>query len=41
MTDLNQLIPDDKKREDALAQFVRDIELTKINRDKNKENENE
>jgi hypothetical protein len=41
MTDLTQLIPDDKKRRDALEQFVRDIEATKINRDKSKENENE
>jgi hypothetical protein len=33
MTDLTQLIPDDKKREDALEQFVRDIEATKKERD--------
>jgi hypothetical protein len=33
MTDLTQLIPDDKKREDALEQFVRDIEATKKERE--------
>jgi hypothetical protein len=34
MNTLELLVPDDKKREDALEQFVRDIELTKKEREK-------
>jgi hypothetical protein len=41
MTDLTQLIPDDKKREDALEQFVRDIEATKKEREKDENNHTE
>jgi len=38
MTDLAQLIPDDKKREDALEQFARDIEATEKEREKYENN---